>query len=178
MNYYRYLKNNLVVYCISGLVLAGALFSLIGMHRYNDYLLIAQGNINSIGINKFMMKRESAQIDSLQKHLQREFNLDITSSNYDALIFEALDEMQGRLKDTRITISKFKESENKKSLPLEIDTYVKSYRAILDQLTYIESFRLPNLIIHQLIIVRESTGKVLLKIKGSFTMPALRGAIS
>ena len=173
MNYFGYLKKDIVVYCISGFFLACALFGLISLHRYNDYLLTAQGNINAIGVNKHMMKKQSAEINALQAHLQREFNLDVSSSNSDILLFESLDSMQSRLKGARIIISRFKESGNEKSLPVEMDTYVTNYRAILDHLNYIESFRLPDFKVQQLIIAGEQTGKVLLKIKGAFTMPPL-----
>ena len=178
MNYYSYQKRNIVVYCISGLFLACILFVLISLHRYNNYLLNAQGNINSVGAKKYMMKRQSNEIDTLQASLQRKYNLDVTSSNSGILIFESLDRMQSRLKEAKITISKFKESGSEKSLPVEIDTYVKNYRAILDQLNYIESFRLPDFKVQQLIIAGEHTGKVLLKIKGSFTMPPLESQVS
>ena len=128
-----------------------------------------------------MMKKQSAEINALQAHLQREFNLDVSSSNSDILLFESLDSMQSRLNGSscarstlpRIIISRFKESGNEKSLPVEMDTYVTNYRAILDHLNYIESFRLPDFKVQQLIIAGEQTGKVLLKIKGAFTMPPL-----
>jgi hypothetical protein len=174
MNYYRYLKGNIVVYCISGFFLAFTLFGLISLHRYNDYLLSAQGNIKSIGVNKLMMKKQSAKISALETDLQRQFNLDLSSSNSDVLIFESLDSMRSRLKGARMVISKFKESGNEQSLPVEIDTYPASYSAILEHLHYIESFSLPDFKIQQLIIAGEHAGQVLLKIKGSFSMPSLK----
>ena len=173
MTYYNYLYKTFYLYIIFGVILAFAVFSVRTLHRYNNYMFETESQVNSIIINKSRIKSQTNEITGLTDYLKKEFSLDIETANSDVLTFEALDRMKEALGDALITVEAFQQTEGERALPVEIYGSVGDYGMILQYLDYVESLRLPKFNIGQLTIIKEETGKVMLKINGALAMPPI-----
>jgi hypothetical protein len=172
MNYFRYLKNSFLVYIISGVLLGLAVFSLVTIHRYNNFLKDSFDTVNHINLKEEGVRREINQIDSLISDFRSSFGIQAEGINPEKLILRALDEIKMHLNYALITVSRFESVPGEKRLPVEIRIPVNSYRSVIDSVGYIESFRLPDFKIKTLSLNREPEGGEVLSIQGSLVIPA------
>jgi hypothetical protein len=178
MKYFDYLRNIFPLYLISGIVLGLILFSLIIIHRYNNYLTDILDVIKNTTLTKEHIRNQINKIDAVIKYIKDDLGLDVITDAYsERLIFQALDDIKTNLKDASITVTSFEEIEGGKRLPVEISASMKNYRMVIDYVNYIESFRIPKYKINYISISKEQTGTIALNIKGALIMPSL-GEIS
>jgi len=171
MNYFRYLKKSFLVYIISGVLLGLALFSLVTVHRYKNFLKESFETIKNINQKDEDLKKEINQIDSLISDFRNSFGIQEEGINPEKLILHALDEIKMHLNYALVTVSRFENAAGEKRLPVEMRIPVNSYRSVIDTVGYIESFRLPDFRIKNLSIGREQAGGVVLSIQGSLVVP-------
>jgi hypothetical protein len=176
MNYFKYLKNGFPVYIISGVLLGLAIFSLVTIHRYNNFLRDSLETIHTIYLKEAAVKKEINQIDSLAWYFQDSFGIKEEGFNSEKLILHALDEMKTHLNNASVTVSRFENAAGEKRFPVDIRIPVASYEAVIDYAGYIESFRLPDFKIKDISLNKEQTGEVVLSIKGSFVVPLTGGS--
>ncbi|RJQ56985.1 MAG: hypothetical protein C4526_00370 [Nitrospiraceae bacterium] len=171
MNYFKYLKSSLPAYIISGVLSGLAAFSLVTVHRYNNFLENSYGTIENINLKGEDVGKEIARIDALTGYFQDTFGVREDGFNAEKLILRALDEMKAGLNNSSITVSRFEDAGGEKQLPVEIRVPVTNYRTVINYTGYVESFRLPDFRIKDFSLIKEAGGGVILIIQGSFTAP-------
>jgi hypothetical protein len=176
MNYFEYLKRRFPSYIISGIILCVMIFLLIGGRRHNSYLIDSLDAMQKINARKADVKRYSGEINSLEGYFRDNFEMDFTSRNPEKFLFQAADDLRTNLQDATITVKTYEKKKGKKELPVEIRAGMKNYRMIIEYVSYIESFRIPDYKINNISVLTDPSGKVILDIKGVFIMPSSGGS--
>jgi hypothetical protein len=172
MNYSGYLKKKFPGYFLSGILAGIFLFGLIVLHRYEETLSLALQDMQSIGVNKENVSRQLREIEDVSRYFDREFGIDIRNVDADGALLRALDEMKMSLQGATFTVSNIETKNGKKMIEVTISAPMESYDMILDYITFIESFRLPDYEVRSFSISKGEAGKVIMYVKGAFVMPA------
>lgn len=172
MKYFKYLKNILPLYIISGILLGLAVLSLFAGHRYKNTLRDTRNNLENINLKVEEIRKEINRTDSLILHFQDNFGVREKALNSEKLILHALDEMKIHFNSASIIISGFEDIAGEKQLPVEIRIPVNNYKSVIDCIQYVESFSLPKYRIKNLSIMEEQLGGIILDIQGGLVMPA------
>lgn len=172
MNYFKYLKSRFPFYIISGTVFSILVFSLVILQRYNGYLSATLDDMKSINAKKIRVSEYIREIDALEEYFRDNFGMEVTDKNSDKFIFQAIDDLKAHMQDAVVTISKFEKSNNGRELPVEILAPVKNYKMVTDYIGYVESFRIPDFKIKNVLVSRDPSGNVMLNVKGYFIMPS------
>jgi hypothetical protein len=174
MKYFDYLKNSFLVYIIAGTALGIAIFSFIIIHRYSNYLNSSLDEMRAISNNKARVMDEITRIEKTISYLKETIDVDTLNTDPDILFFHTLDGIKTEMKGASIVVSGFKETGDKKILPLAIVVPVKNYEMIIDYTGYLESFRLPRYRIKNLSISGDNTGNVVFNIQGELIAPVMK----
>jgi len=177
MNYFKYLKKSFFVYIISGVLLGLAVMALVTVHRYNGSLNNSLESLKTMNLKEEEILREIDQIDAVTNYFHSAFGVTDEGVNPEKLIMHALDDLKTHIAGSFITTSKFEEADGEKRLPVEIKLPVNNYRTIIEYVGYVEAFRLPDLRIKTLTVIKEETGGVILNIQGNFVVPHTGGSI-
>jgi hypothetical protein len=177
MNDFRYLKNSFLVYIVSGILLGLAVFSLVALHRYNNFLKDSFDTVKDINLKEEDVRKEIDRIDALASDFRNSFGIQEEGINPEKLILHSLDEMKMHLNYALVTVSRFESTAGERRLPVEMRIPVSNYRSVIDSVGYIESFRLPDFRIKTLSLSREQVGGVVLSIQGSFVVPEGRSSL-
>ncbi len=172
MNYFGYLKKKFPGYFLSGLLAGLFLFVLIALHRYEETLSNALQDMQSIGANKESISMQLRQIEGVKKYFSREFGIDIQRVDADEALLRALDDMKENLQRATFAVSNIEKKNGKKMIEVTISAPMDSYHMILEYITFIESFRMPDYEVQNLSISRGEGGIVTMYVKGVLVMPA------
>ena len=174
MNYFDYLRRRFPLYVISGIVFGLSLFSLIAVARYHSHVTGVLSDMKTIVLNKDKVKKQTREIDDLDRYFKKKFNLDLTNMNMERLVFQALDDIKARFQNAVITVNRFEAAGDTRELPVAISTPIGNYATVLDYVHYLESFTLPDFEIRHMTVSKGQVGEVTMNINGSFVMPSFR----
>lgn len=173
MPYFKYIKNNFYVYIISGIIFGVSVFTLIIIHRYNNYLATRLAGMEYLINNKEKIKKQIRDMDALADYLKEEFNIDTSDINSDEHIFRVLDDMQENLQNAALTFTGIEGSGKNNSVTVEIEAPVNNYSMLVSYVQYLESFTMPRFRIMRFSVAKRASGGMELNIKGELMMPSL-----
>ena len=107
MQYFKYIKNTLMVYFISSAVLGFAVFSLITLHQYSNHLIDTLNVIKNIGNNKDKVRTQIDKMESVIRSFTYDLKLNAVDVYSEVSFFQRLDDIKTNMKDASIAITKF-----------------------------------------------------------------------
>src|SRR4030067_1528951 len=107
MQYFKYIKNILMVYFISSVVLGFAVFSLITLHQYSNHLVDTLHVIKNISNNKDKVRTQIDEMESVITYLKYDIKLRAVDVYSEISFFQRLDDIKTNMKDASIDITKF-----------------------------------------------------------------------
>jgi len=170
MRYFDYLKRTFLPYVLSGIILGLAIFSLIVINRYNDYLLKTLEVIKGINIDR--VRSQMVRMDEWRGYL-KDLRLDATAPYSEILLFQTLDDIKTNIRGASITVTTVEDAKGEKVLPVRLVVPVKNYKMLLDYVGYIEAFSIPRYKVSRFSISRGPGGDLILNIEGSLRMPSV-----
>jgi len=173
MNYWDHLKRKYLLYIISGTILGVAVFSSVMVQRYDNYLTSRIENLEMINRNRHKIEKQINDTVGVVTRFRNEFNLDAANVNADAHIYQALDKMKAYLKNADVTIGATEDYGDNRAVPVDINMPLKDYTMLVNNLQYMESFRMPKFKILQFSIEKSEFENITLSIQGKFLMPSL-----
>jgi len=175
MSYFDYLRKRLPAYIISGAVFGLALFALIAAGRYHFYITSVLSDMETIVLNKENVKKEIQAIDDLDRYFKRVYNLDLKNANIERHVFRVLDSLKTHFPYGVVNVSRFENTGATRELPVSISTPVRDYASIIEAVSYLESFTLPDFEIRHLTVSKGQMGEVTMNISGSVVIPSFAG---
>lgn len=174
MQYFKYIKNILMIYFISSAVLGFAVFSLITLHQYSNHLVDTLHVIKNISNNKDKVRTQIDEMESVIKYLKYDLKLSAVDIYSEISFFQRLDDIKTNMKDASIAITRFEDAEGEKTLPVQIAVPVKNYKMLVDYAGYIESFSIPPAFrIKDFSISRDPKGDFVFNIRGALRAPVI-----
>lgn len=171
MKAFNYLKHSITIYLTTGLMMGVSLFAAILIARYNSHRFQDLYDIKKISISEGKIKRQLQEIHDLKDVVQRRMHIDLQNVHSARNIFLALDDIKATLPDAVITVEDIQEKNGRRELPLSLVVPVRKYSMIIDCLSYLEAFRIPDYEISHVLVSKEESGAVSLSIKGTLVMP-------
>jgi hypothetical protein len=130
--------------------------------------------MRAISNNKAKVMNEIARIEDTISYLKETIDIETLNTDPDILFFHTLDGIKTEMKGASIVVNGFKETGDKKILPLTILVPVKNYKMIIDYIGYLESLRLPRYTIKNFSISGDTTGNVVFNIQGELITPIMK----
>ncbi len=175
MQTFHYLKNTFLVYIIRSIILGFAIFSLITVHKYNNYLTDTLGTVKKIVNNKSKVRRQIDTMEGMIKYLRDDLKIFGTDMDSEIIFFHTVDNIKKHMEGALITITDFKEVGDEKILPVQIFVPIKNYNMLLDYAGYIESFNIaPQYKVNRFSLSRQSKGEYVLDIQGVLRAPVFK----
>ena len=171
---FKSLKKPIIIYVVSGVLLACTIFLNITIKNNNDSLQKIPEKLIRVKANLSTMRASTQEIEKLLVRFKKYIPSNFQKGSTEGELFSALDKLKSRMKKAEIVTLKISDSPDKISLPVKITGPLKNYATFVNDAGYLRSLKFPFFTVKNISLVRKEDKdglSVTYLIDGVFHMP-------
>ncbi len=171
MNAGRELRKAAVWHLAAGSTFSALLFLVIFLGKYETRLLVAIVQYGKIKATASVIKNAELDMDSSIKKIT---GLSPSGGSFRSreMMLIYLDEIKDRVRGARLNVQNFEQKGAELTLPVSISIPVYSYRAMVEDIGYFQSMRLPYFRIDRITLNKPEDKRYTCVVEGALVMPS------